>query len=136
MVVAVLVRLLLLAPSSRGLERSRPHFPNSSNRQWAPKSDLQDTYLSSVQRRTRPDRHTWRQQKQCKAGALLTSLASDCDVISDWLFYNETLRNDQEYRSMRKEADGSLPLSHSPFVKLVNWSWYLHASASEGQQYG
>jgi hypothetical protein len=75
MVVAVLVRLLLLAPSSRGLERSRPHFPNSSNRQWAPKSDLQDTYLSSVQReqgrtRTYSSEATETVQSRCFAHVL------------------------------------------------------------------
>lgn len=105
MVVAVLVRLL--APSSRGLERSGPHFPNS--RQWETKSTLEDTY-QPLQKKA------GHRRKRFKAVALLTSLASDVDVIADWLFYNETLRNDQEYRSTRKEGDGSLPYLIPPLL--------------------
>ena len=105
MVVAVLVRLL--APSSRGLERSGLYFPN--NRQWAPKSNVNDNYLPTQKK-------AGHRRKQFKAVALLTSLASDFDVISDWLFYTETLRNDQEYRSTRKEGDGSLPYLIPPLL--------------------
>lgn len=110
MVVAVLVNRI--APSSRGLLRSKAEeVAEAGRREWAT-SDHQydgkeyrnlDVHEEEIPHEKPPTQH-----KPFRAIALLTSFASDLDVISDWLFYRDTLQNDQEYRA---ELENS---KHSP----------------------
>ena len=107
MVVAVLVAYF--APASRGLARGR-NF--SDGRQWAPNPNFDDQQFPSTQFMAGHKR------KPFKAVALLTSLASDFDVVADWLFYRETVNNDRNYRST---GDGSQPYLIPPLLIWVTW---------------
>lgn len=107
MVVAVLVAYF--APASRGLARGR-NF--SDGRQWAPNPNFDDQQVPSTQIKAGHKR------KPFKAVALLTSLASDFDVIADWLFYRETVNNDRNYRST---GDQSQPYLIPPWLIWVTW---------------
>jgi WD40 repeat protein len=107
MVVAVLVSLF--APASRGLERTGPEYSASS--QWASTTEFGDQQPS-----TQPRSGAGHKRKPFKAIFCLTSLASDFDVVSDWLFYHESFKNDHEYRSSRNEGDGSLPYLIPPLL--------------------
>jgi hypothetical protein len=112
MVVAALISYL--APSNRGFIRSK-------------ESDdvLLDSFhvhdhegLNQIQEnsggRPPPPRQqpvTRLRRKPLRAMAVLTSFASDFDVICDWLFYYQTVTNDKKYREEFTEnpQEGQLP---------------------------
>lgn len=107
MVVAFLVAYF--APASRGLARG---LNFSNGRQWAPKPNLEDRQGLSTQITA------GHKKKPFKAVAMLTSLASDFDILADWLFYRETVNNDRNYRA---EGAGSLPYLIPPWLIWVAW---------------
>jgi WD40 repeat protein len=66
---------------------------------------------------------TGHRRKPFRAMACLTSLASDLDVIADWVFYHETAKNDAEYRleyqsnqQQGKNVAGTLPYLIPPIL--------------------
>jgi WD40 repeat protein len=112
MVVAVLVSQF--APSSRGLERKGPG--DASRSQWASSTgNLDDDVAEASAPRPQQARAAHR-VKSFKAMTCLTSLASDFDVVSDWLFYHESVKSDIEYRAERQEGDGSKPYLIPPVL--------------------
>jgi len=89
------------APSSRGLLRSKAE--EASRREWATSDQYDGKEYRNLdvqgdeEKEIRHKEPTKR--KPFRAIALLTSFASDLDVISDWLFYRDTLTNDKDYKA-------------------------------------
>lgn len=130
MVVAVLFHRF--APSSRGLKRAeknnssfpqsndfKGHATNGTSEDDGYYHSLQDASNDSVvqeipwHKRASSAGH---RRKPFKAMACLTSLASDLDVLSDWLFFQDTLRRDREYRA--------------EWIKRDNGGWQSHDDAA------
>ena len=107
MVIALLVNRL--APSSRGLLRAGKADKAAEagiRRDWATSDqyDGKEYRNLDVGGEDQDDKAhlphaTATKKKPFRAMALLTSFASDLDVISDWLFYRDTLNNDKQYRA-------------------------------------
>jgi WD40 repeat protein len=116
MVIAFLAHRF--APSSRGLQRVEKKSDNGfgivRRRKNEGLNDVNDEY-HSMDRAVEDDdaivkdaTHPWfrnqvvastgHRRKPFRAMAFLTSVAADLDVIADWVFYHETLKNDREYR--------------------------------------
>jgi WD40 repeat protein len=127
MVVAVLVNRL--APSSRGLLRTKQEEAiEAGRREWATSDqydgneyrnlDVQDedVVLADALKEEDDDGEEEAvdskeptKRKPFRAIALLTSFASDLDVISDWLFYRDTVQNDQQFRQENDTSPYLIP---------------------------
>ena len=74
--------------------------------------------------------HPWRnrasatghRRKPFRAMAFLTSVAADLDVIMDWIFFHEVVKNDRAYREERANSnsnDKELPYLIPPFLIYI-----------------
>lgn len=88
MVVAILFNRF--APSSRGLKRTERGSLRVSER---------DYHAFFEEERAVSGRAMEHRRKPFRAVACLTSLAADINVVSDWFFFLETRRHDNEYRA-------------------------------------
>jgi len=109
MVVALLVNRY--APASRGLRkssnnRSRDDSFVSSSGGGSASLDYYHHHNSDSQFQQSIAGH---RKKPFKATAFLTSLASDFDVISDWLFLRKSYHNEHVYQVQREEGEASTP---------------------------
>jgi WD40 repeat protein len=117
MVVAVLVNQF--APSIRGLRRSGPEEAAKAGAQEWATSDMYDGKgHRNLSPRSAPEKKPAKQQRPFRAMAALTSLASDLDIISDWLFYRDSLHKDRQYRANYEEdpSDDALPYLIPPML--------------------
>ena len=117
MVVALLVNRY--APSSRGLLRSKAD-EEARKREWATSDQYDGNEYRNLDTQESHGHHhkAPTNRKPFRAIALLTSFASDMDVISDWLFWKETVLNDNEYRNSIANDDksDSLPYLIPPIL--------------------
>lgn len=117
-----------LAPSSRGLKRTKQEEAvEASRRDWA----TSDHYDGREYRNLDVDggkddeeeeeAHQKEQikKKPFRAITLLTSFASDLDVISDWLFYRDTLQNDQDFRQDQAGNKDAPPYLIPPILLIL-----------------
>jgi WD40 repeat protein len=115
MVVAILVNRY--APSSRGLLRSKADEA-ARKREWATSDQYDGNEYRNLDIQEESHRHKKgpTNRKPFRAIALLTSFASDMNVISDWLFWKETVQNDNEYRNTVANDDADLPYLIPPIL--------------------
>jgi WD40 repeat protein len=123
MVVAILVSQFF--PSSRGLQRrsddpNAPQATISSVPQERYEQFGTDSAVAAVTGPAGGVGASGHRRKSFKAISALTSLASDLDLISDWIFLGESVRLDREHR--RNYQAGHDPES-SPFLipPLLLW---------------
>ena len=110
MVVAALANRLF--PSSRGILRHTQQQQQQQLQDYAVVSQpptMQDDngsmYIQFADNNNNNNSYTNQpKRKRFRAVAALTSLASDLDVISDWIFYSQAVRHDQDYRAQRTAA--------------------------------
>ena len=115
MVVGALITYF--APSNRGFvrvqENSEVPFESLHNdRQFNndnTRSSTRNNRRGSVREGGAP--MTALRRKPLRAMAILTSIASDIDIISDWCFARQSFREDRKYRASYAEnpVDGELP---------------------------
>ena len=102
MVVSVLVNRF--APSSRGFERFGKDARTDVSEPTGTDMTTSTTTAGSGPRR-----------KPFRAVSALTSLASDLDVISDWVFFFETANNQREYhQELQANPDPAAPQNLIP----------------------
>lgn len=115
MVVAILVNRL--APSSRGFERFG-RYAKDNGKSWTNADN--DGSFSQVPSSSSPSPGSGHRKKPFRAVSALTSLAADLDVISDWVFFAESLSNDREYRQEHaidnNAGDDQLPYLIPPIL--------------------
>ncbi|CAB9519647.1 WD-repeat protein [Seminavis robusta] len=130
MVVGALVTYF--APSNRGFVRIK----DSNN---APFDSF--PVHTSLREDEREKPRTALRRKPLRAMAVLTSIASDFDLISDWAFYRQSLRQDREYRKEfeANPVEGDLPylipprLMHCVLASCILGSIMWIVVATEGR---
>jgi len=114
MVVGALIAYY--APSNRGFVRASSDVPLESlhnfESEWEACGDHERAVSSSSASCRKGNRTSATKLRRIplRAMAVLTSIASDIDIIADWCFFLQSFREDRQYRSAYKEnpVDGEL----------------------------